>query len=367
MKKLIACMLALVLALSMVACAQPQQQVQQEPAPTETTKPAPEPIAPAKKVIHILVPEKAEGWLAKTAAAAGEAAETIKAAGNYDVVVSNYADANAQRKLLEDLAAQSNKDGTLGVVLMPAAADMEDVLGNLLEANVSYALAQTIPAAAAAASVTNVSSDQRAVGAAVAANLVKSGLTEDQKVVIVQGVSEEEALRTEGFRLYLQGKLAYEGNLIETPWTSLNNIVYSEMQGQTQESAETYFKTYMADSDHAQTKFIAAWDDTYALGILKALAGKSIDKNNKKDFLKGKPVLVSCGGSQAMLNVISGAAKDPNADAFESIQTVVCSTDLLKIAAEAMAANFDGTVVPHENVLPVVWADKENATQYQGY
>ena len=93
MRKLIACMLALALALSMAACAPPQQ----EPAPTETTKPAPESIAPAKKVIHILVPENTEGWLAKTAASAGEAAETIKAAGNYDVVVSNYTDANAQR------------------------------------------------------------------------------------------------------------------------------------------------------------------------------------------------------------------------------------------------------------------------------
>ena len=55
MKKLIASVLALVMAVSMAACAQ-----QQEPVPTEATKPAPESIKPAQKVIHVLVPENAE-------------------------------------------------------------------------------------------------------------------------------------------------------------------------------------------------------------------------------------------------------------------------------------------------------------------
>ena len=365
MKRLIACMLALIMVLSMAACAQQEQP--QEPVSTVATKPAPEPVAPVQKVIHILVPENGEGWLAKTAATAVEAAETIKAAGKYQVVVSSYADANAQMKLLEDLAAQSTKDGSLGVVLMPAAAEMEGVLGKLLEANVSYALADTIPQAAAAASVTNVSCDQRAIGAAAAAYLVQNGLTEDQSVVIVQGNSEKEAQRTEGFRLYLQGKLAHEGAVIETPWETLNNIVYSEMQGTTMQSAQDYFTTYMGDWDHADIKYLAAWDDAYAMGILKALEGESIDGEIKEEFLEGQPVLVSCGGSQAMLDVLTGAANDPNAAAFESIRTAVLPADILKIAAEAMAANFDGTVVPHENVLPVVWVSAENASQYQGY
>ena len=361
MKKLIACVLALVMAVSLAACAQ------QEPVPTEAAKPAPESVKPAQKVIHVLVPENAEGWQAKAGAVAAEAAETIKAAGKYDVVVSAYADANAQVKLLNDLAAQSNGDGSLGVVLMPADASVEAALAKLLEANVSYALADTIPDAAAIASVTNVSYDQRTIGAAVAAQLVRSGLTEDERVVIVQGISEAEAQRTEGFRLYLQGKLDWEGAMIETPWESLDNIVYSEMQGQTLESAETYFTTYLAESDHADTKYLAVWDDTYAMGILKALAGETIDEDNKEEFLEGEPVLVSCGGSQALLDVLTDAAKDPNAAAFESIQTVIYSADLLKIAVEAMAAWFDGTVVPQENVQTIAIANAENASQYQGY
>lgn len=362
MKRLIACVLALMMAVSMAACAQ-----QQEPAAAEATEPAPEPIEPARKVIHVLVPESTEGWQAKAGTLAAEAAEAVKAAGKHDVVVSTYADVQAQRKLLEDLAAGSTGDGSLGVVLMPAAGDMEDVLAKLLEANVSYALADTIIDAAASASVSNVSYDQRAIGAAAAARLVQSGLTEDQRVVIIQGLSQEEALRTEGFQLYLQGKLAHEGAVIETPWTSLNSIVYSEMQGDTEESAKTYFTAYMADSDHADTRFLMTWEDTYAMGILSALAGETIDGDIKAEFLEGKPVLVSCGGSQAMLDVLSGAAQDPSAAAFESIQTAVYSADLLKTAVEVMAAHFDGTVVPQEIIRSVAWATRENAGQYQGY
>lgn len=358
MKKCIACILALIMVLGMAACAKQQETT----APTEETQPAsvPAPVAPAKKVIHVLVPENANGWQAMAAASATETAETIQAAGKYDAVVSTYKDAEAQKKLLEDLAAQSTKDGSLSVALMPAAADMGDVFAKLLEANVSYALADTIPESAAAASVTNVRFDERAIGAATAAWMVQEGLTEDQRVVIIQGVSEKEALRTEGFRLYLQGKLACEGKLIETPWSSLDNIVYSEMQGQTVESAETYFTSYMQDADHADTKYLVAWEDTYVLGILNALRGEDIDANYKEEFVEGKPVVATCGGSQAILSAFTDAT-------FGKLQVVGYSADLLKIAVESLAANFDHTVVPQDNLQNAVWITAENVSQYQGY
>ena len=362
MKRWIACMLALILAVSMVACGQ-----QEASAPTENTKPLPEPVVPAQKVIHVLVPEAKEGWQAKAAAVAAEAAEAIKAEGKHDVVVSTYTDAKAQQKLLEDLAAKSIKDGSLGVVVMPAAGDMDTVFAKLLEANVSYAMADTIVDAAAAASVTNVICDQKAIGAATAALLVQNGLTEEENVVIVQGLSGEEALRTEGFRLYLQGKLAHDGVMIEAPWESLDNLVYSEMQGETVESAENYFTTYMEDSDHADAKFLVTWDDAYMLGILEALEGEKMDEDNKEEFLEGKPVMVSCGGSQALLDIMAGKTQNASAASFGSLHTAVYPADLLKIAVEAMAANLNGEVVPHEIVKTIAWANAENASQYQGY
>ena len=358
MKRWIACILALIMILSMAACAKQQE----APATTEETQPASvaAPAVPAKKVIHVLVPENAAGWQAKAAAVAAESAEAVTAAGKYDTVVSTYKDAETQKKLLEDLAAQSTKDGSLSVALMPAAADMGDAFAKLLEANVSYALADIIPESAAAASVTNVRFDEQAIGAAAAAWLVQEGLTEDQRVVIVQGGSEKEVLRTEGFRLYLQGKLACEGKLIETPWSGFENIVYSEMQGQTVESAETYFTSYMQDADHADTKYLVAWEDTYVLGILNALKGENIEADHKAEFVEGKPVVATCGGSQAILGAFADAT-------FGKLQVAAYSADLLKIAVESIAANFDHTVVPQENIQNITWITAENVNQYQGY
>jgi hypothetical protein len=97
------------------------------------------------------------------------------------------------------------------------------------------------------------------------------------------------------------------------------------MEGQTQESAETYFTTYMDDSDHADTKYLVAWEDTYVMGILNALKGENIDEDYKAEFLEGEPVVATCGGSQAIADVL----KTPNENSFGKLQVVAYSADLL--------------------------------------
>lgn len=363
MKKLIALFLALAIALSLMACGAKQEAPEAVP---EETKPVFE-TEPVQKVIHVLLPEAMEGWEAAAAARAMEEVEALLAEGAYKIEVAKYADAQQQSELLLKIAATSAGDGSEAVVTMPGSPLMEEEFAKLLEANVAYALADTIPAAAEAASVTNVCYDQYAIGAAVAAWLVENGLTQNDKVVILQGISEEEAQRTEGFQKYLQGKLACEGETIAEPWTSTENIVYSDMQGQTAESAANYFITYMEESDHAATKYIAAWDDTYVLGVLDALEGETINGDNKAKFLEGTPFIAGCGGSQAMLDVLAGKSQYTNLEALGGIRTVVRSADLLKIALQAMGDHLSNTVVPQDNTQPIVWATPENASEYTGY
>lgn len=361
MRRLLALFLALMMTVSLLAC------TQQEVVPEETEPPVTAPTEPAKKTIHVLLPEAGEGWEGAVNEQTWTAIDALQEADNYEIVTANYGSLEQQSGMLADIAAQSTGDGTQAVVTMPLAAEMDDVFAGLLEANVAYALAGVIPAGAEAASVTNVQYDQQAIGAAAAAWLVQNGLTQENKVLIIQGLSEDEALRTEGFRRYLQGKLAHEGNVIETPWTSTENIVYSDMQGESAESAETYFTTYMEESDHADVKFIAAWDDAYVMGILEALEGENIPAENKAKFLEGAPFVAGCGGSRAMLDVLTGASAYTNVASFGGMQTVVLSTDLLKIALETMVSYLDGTVVPQDNTQPIVWANAENAGQFTGY
>ena len=349
MRKIFALLLAVAMAAGLVACAQ-------TPEVTEPTVPATmAPPEPVKKSIHILVPEA-------LASQAMELANILAAAGDFNGTTATYTTVEEQTQLLTDIVAQSKGDGADIVVTMPQSEDMDDVFAQLLEANVSYALADLIPDGAKAASVANIYYDQRQIGAAVAAYLTEKGMTQNDKVVILQGITEAEAQRTEGFQLYLQGKLTYNGAAIETPWESLDTIVYSDMQGTTQASAAAYFETYLSESEHVDTKYIAAWEDIYALGILDALEGENISSANKESFLEGNPILTGCGGNGAMLDVLAGTSAYTTVASFEEIRTVLYSQDLLKIATQAMVDHLSGTVVEQDQPQPITWVTAENAS-----
>lgn len=362
MKRILALFLVLVMAVSLIACTQKEEIHEEETQPVTVT-----PTEPVKKTIHVLLPATGEGWEDAVAAQTMTAVDVLQAAGNYEIVTANYESAEQQSQLLADIAAQSDKAGNAGVVTMPLDREMDGAFAQLLEANVAYALADIIPAGAEAASVTNVQYDQYQIGAAAAAYLTAKGLTQDNRVVIIQGITEEEAQRTEGFKLYLQGKIEVDGTVIEDSWTTLENIVYSEMQGTTQESVESYFESFLNESDHADTKYIAAWDDVYVLGVLEALEGENIDSDNKEEFLEGAPFITGCGGSQAMFAVLAGTSEYSSAASFGGIQTVLYSQDLLKTALESMVSYFDGNVVEQDQTQPVIWVSAENVSQYQGY
>lgn len=363
MKRILACILALAMVFALVACG--QKQMEEEAAPEET-KPQYE-VEPVQKVLHVLLPEAAEGWNAAAAEKAMAEVEKLTQEGAYKVETARYADAQQQSDLLAKIAAASTGDGSQAVVTMPVSQDMDEVFAQLLEANVDYALVDVIPEGAAAASVANIYYDQQTIGAAMAAWMVEKGLTQDSKVVILQGFSEDEALRTDGFKQYLQGKLAYNGAVIETPWTSTENIIYSEMEGETVQNAATYFTSYMEESDHADTKYIAAWDDAYLLGVLDALESENMNADNKAKFLEGAPFLGSCGGSKAMLDVLAGASQYTNTPSFGGIRTALYDTGLLETAVRVMADHLAGQVVEQDQPQPIAWITAENVSQYTGY
>ena len=362
MKKVIAVLLALALAVSMAACSQPAAE---EAAPAETKPPFE--VEPVQKVIHVVLPAAQEGWDAAAAAEAKLAVEELLAEGAVRVETAQYENPEQQIAILEEIAAKSAGDGSLAVVTMPASQNMDAVFEKLLEANVAYALAETIPAGAEAASVANVYFDQYAIGAAMAAQMVEKGLTQESKVVIVQGSSEQEAMRTEGFKQYLLGALEYEGAVIETPWTSTENIVYSEMEGETRESAAAYFIAYLEEEAHAATGYIAAWEDAYLLGILDALESETVNADNKVRFLEGAPFLGSCGGSKAMLDVLAGNSQYSSIQALGGIQTVQYNPALLEIAVRSMADHLAGTVVEQDQPQPISWVMAQNAAAVTGY
>ena len=349
MRKIFAFLLVVVMAVGMAACAQTPETA--EPTVPVTMAP-PEPV---RKNVHILLPEA-------MASQTMELANILASVGDFDGSTATYADAQEQTQLLTEIAAQSKGNGSDVVVTMPLTEDVDAVFAQLLEADVAYALADLIPADAKTASVANVYYDQHQIGAAVAAYLTEKGMTPNDKVVILQGVTKAEAQRTEGFQLYLQGKLTCDGAAVETPWESLDTIIYSDMQGTTQDSAKAYFETHLSEAEHADVKYIVAWDDAYALGVLDALEGENISTANKERFLGGSPILIGCGGNGAMQDVLAGTSAYTSVASFGEIRTVLYSQDLLKIATQAMVDHLTGAVVEQDQPQPITWATAENAS-----
>lgn len=372
MKRLITILLALVMVLGLVACGQTEPEAAvNEP----TVPPTMAPYVPAAKSICLLVPEAEEGWDAQAAEAAKAVADEINAAGEITVTVKTYADAAAQVEILEEIASTSTGDGSLGVVLMPAGEETEAALQKLLEANVSYALAGNIPESAAAASVTNISYDHRQIGAAAAAYLVNSGLTQKNDLVILEGVSEEDALKTEGFKLYLEGKMEVDGATIETPWNSFATVAYSDMESATREGAKKYFESYMEDGNRAYTGYFAAWDDTYLLGILDALQDEYITSTNRKHLYDMKPVFTGFGAGAELSDLLLAhqllslddepTEVDKVLDKIRDMNSIVYDANMLAQALQAMADHMAGQVVDHEQILRVTWSREPVAAAEQ--
>lgn len=364
MKRLITLLLALVLVLGLAACGG------QKSVATEPTEPTPPPTMaayePAPKSIYVLVPDAIEGWEAAAAKAATEKADELNATGAITVNVMSYSDTAAQILLLQEIAAKSSGDGSMGVVLMGAGEGIGDALQQLLDANVAYALAETIPASAAPASVANVYYDHRQIGAAAAAYLVNAGMTQKNDVVVLEGVSSEDALKTEGFKLYLQGKMEVNGSAIETPWDNFSTIVYSEMEGANREGARNYFEYYMEDGDRAWTGYFAAWDDEYVLGMLDALEGDAISSKNRGRLFDMEPTVASFGATDALLKVLNDTQTDEDdtyVDDFHDINTQVYDSGMLAQALQAMADHMAGQIVEQNQILSVQWVKEQPAKE----
>ena len=351
MKKLIAMLLALVMLLGLAACgkSEPVAEVTEPTVP-----PTMAPYVPAEKTVYVQIHETE-----------ADLAANFAVESDIEIITMTYGSIQEQIAQLEQIAADSNGDGSVGVVLKPAGEDVANVLSELVEANVSYALAGYIPESAAAASVANVHYDYRQIGAAAAAYLVNAGMQQKNDVVILEGPSAEDALKTEGFKLYLEGKMEVNGATIETPWESFATLAYSEMETATRDGARLYFEGYMEDGDRAYTGYFAAWDDAYLLGILDALKDENIGQTSRDHLYAMKPVFTGFGADAELCELLQ-AHEDLAEDAeltktdkilnkFKGMNTIVNDATMLVQAAQAMVDHMEGEVVAQEQLLPVTW------------
>ena len=356
MKKLIALLMAMALVLGLVACG----------AATEGEGAA---AADGKKTIYVLVPNPDHGWTGAIGVAAQEKVDELNAEGKYNVVMQTFATADDQIKQIEDIIANNPGDGSIGVAMLPAGNDVENAIQQLVDAGIPYTAADRIIPSVAPSAVSNVKYDNVEIGAAAASYLVSKGLKEGDKVVVIEGDgSSADTDRTDGFNKYLLGEVEYNGQKIETPWTSLDSVTYSGATGWNPANAQTFFETYMSNADNADTKYIASWDDGLSTGVFEALAGTAIADDVKETFLAGAPFITGCGGSQAFYDTIAGDfTLYPAAEKFGGIMSVTYPPAMIQVTIQAMVDYFDGATVAQDNTQSAECVDATNVANYKGF
>ena len=372
MKKLIALVLALVMAFALIACESAPAPVDTQPAATQpaATEPAAtEPAAPAQKTIYVLVPNPDHGWTGAIGVAAKEKTEALNAEGKYNVVMQTFATADDQIKQIEDIIANNPGDGSIGVAMLPAGNDVENAIQQLVDAKIPYTAADRIIPSVAPSAVSNVKYDNVEIGAAAASYLVKNGLKEGDKVAVIEGDgSSADTDRTDGFNKYLLGEVDYMGEKIATPWTSLDSVSYSGATGWNPANAQAWFETYMSNANNADTKYIASWDDGLSCGVFEALAGSAIDADTKAAFLANAPYITGCGGAQALYDVIGGDfTAYPNAEKFGGVMSVTYPPAMIQVTIQAMVDYFDGKDVLQDNTQSAECVDATNVANYKGF
>ena len=375
MKKLIALLLALVMIIGLVACGNepantPDETDETDAQVNDQTEGEDEPpVEEAKKTIYVLVPNPDHGWTGAIGVAAQEKTNALNAEGKYNVVMQTFATADDQIKQIEDIVANNPGDGSIGVAMLPAGNDVENAIQQLVDAGIPYTAADRIIPSVAPSAVSNVKYDNVEIGAAAASYLVKNGLKEGDKVAVIEGDgSSADTDRTDGFNKYLTGEVAYMGEYIETPWTSLDSVSYSGATGWNPANAQAWFETYLSNADNADTKYIASWDDGLSCGVFEALAGSAIDASIKDAFLANAPYITGCGGSQTFYNTIAGDYSTyPVAESFGGIMSVTYPPAMIQVTIQAMVDYFDGAEVLQDNTQSAECVDASNVANYKGF
>lgn len=348
MKKVITLILALALVLAMCTCA----------------------FAEGKKTIYVLTPNPDHGWTGAVGVFAKEKVDAINAEGKYEAVHVTSASADEQIAQIEDIIANNPGDGSVAVSMLPQNETVENAIMQLVAAGIPYTAADRIIASVAPTAVSNIKYDNVEIGAAAAYYLVGKGMKEGDKCVVFEGDNSSAGTdRTDGFKLYLTGEYAYNGEYIAEPWTSLDSVTFSGVLNWSQSNAQQFFETYMSDAANAETKYLAGWDDGYVIGPLDALEGSAIDEAIKEKFLANGPYITGCGGSEAVYSIIRGDSKDYTTITpyFSEIMDVTYPPAMIQDAIQAMVDYLDGKEVIQDNTQSAQIVTAVNVNEFPSF
>ena len=387
-KRIMAAVLAGVMALSLAACGGSSSSSSSAPAEEKTEEAAPaegqEAEAPAEGEaqaeapaatgeqthIYVLTASEDHGWTGSVATFAKAKVEEVNAEGVYTAELITSASAAEQITTIEDIISKGEKN--IAIVVQPLDDTVQSAIQQIVDAGIPYVAFDRIIAGLETTAVSNVKGDNAGIGAAAAAYFVGLGMKPGDKVYVYEGdTSSVTSLRDQGFVDYLTGAAEFEGQTIadDAKWTDedLKAITYSGAMNWSRSDTKSSFESLMGDSANTDIKWFYSEDDELGMGILEALAGGGIDDATKTAFLGGKPVITGCGGLGEFYDVLKGTNYADISAQLGGIMSVTYSPSMIKTAIQDMEDYLAGKQVEQDHVIACEIVTSENVDNYEAF
>ncbi len=387
-KRIMAAVLAGVMALSLAACGGSSSSSSAAPAEEKTEEAAPaegqEAAAPAEGEaqaeapaatgeqthIYVLTASEDHGWTGSVATFAKAKVEEVNAEGVYTAELITSASAAEQITTIEDIISKGEKN--IAIVVQPLDDTVQSAIQQIVDAGIPYVAFDRIIAGLESTAVSNVKGDNAGIGAAAAAYFVGLGMKPGDKVYVYEGdTSSVTALRDQGFVDYLKGDAEYAGQKIadDAKWTDedLKAVTYSGAMNWSRSDTKSSFESLMGDSANADIKWFYAEDDELGMGILEALAGGGIDDATKTAFFANKPVITGCGGLGEFYDVLKGTNYADISAQLGGVMSVTYSPSMIKTAIQDMEDYLAGKQVEQDHVIACEIVTSENVDNYEAF
>ncbi len=380
MKKLIAMLLVLAMAASLVACssssdsssaASDESSAATEESATATEESADSTASADATHIYVLTASEDHGWTGSVATFAKEKAEEVNAEGKYTAEVITSADAAEQIKNIEDILAKNEKN--IAFAIQPIDDTVQSAIQQIVDAGIPYTAFDRIIDAVSDSAVANVKGDNSGIGTAAAAYFVSLGMKPGDKVLVLEGdTSSVTTLRDQGFVDYLLGNAEFEGATIADAdkWTQEDidsAVEYSGAMNWSRSATKDYFETFLGDSSNADVKWIYAQDDELSMGVFEALAGGGIDDTTKDTFLANAPAITGCGGLGEMYDVIRGDEYADLTASFSGVCSVTYSPSMIQTTVQDLIDYLDGKEVAQDHVIACENVVADNVDNYKSF
>ena len=378
-KKLMAAILAGMMALSLAACGGSAQSTSTESKAETKTETKAESAAQESKGtetagdgthIYVLTASEDHGWTGSVATFAKAKVEEVNKEGKYSAEVITSASAAEQITTIEDIISKGEKN--IAIVVQPLDDTVQSAIQAIVDAKIPYVAFDRIIAGLESTAVSNVKGDNSGIGAAAAAYFVDLGMKPGDKVYVYEGdTSSVTALRDQGFVDYLKGDVEYAGQKIadDAKWTDddLKAVTYSGAMNWSRSDTKSSFESLMGDSANADIKWFYSEDDELGMGILEALAGGGIDDATKTAFLGNKPVITGCGGLGEFYDVLKGTNYADISAQLGGIMSVTYSPSMIKTAIQDMEDYLAGKQVEQDHVIACEIVTSENVDNYEAF